>query len=139
MNCGQFITPDAVVVLQGRLDYRGGDDANLIIDKVIPIDQLDQNLTHGIKIMIDQSVHGEDGLKTAYEIIRGYPGRRELKIEVILDDGMRVELASNRQVDITEQLTSRLTELLGKTSVEMLIDRKLLSAKAPEKKSWARS
>ena len=89
--------------------------------------------------MIDQSVHGEDGLKTAYEIIRGYPGRRELKIEVILDDGMRVELASNRQVDITEQLTSRLTELLGKTSVEMLIDRKSLSAKAPEKKSWARS
>ncbi len=139
VNCGQFITADAVVVLQGRLDYRGGDDANLIVDKVIPIEQLDQNLTHGIKIMIDQNVHGEDGLKTAYEIIRGYPGQRELKIELILDDGMRVDLDSNRRVDITDQLTSRLTDLLGKTSVEMLIDRKTLSAKAPEKKSWARA
>jgi DNA polymerase-3 subunit alpha len=120
------------------LDYRGGDDANLIVDKVIPIEQLDQNLTHGVKIMIDQTVHGEDGLKNAYEIIRGYPGSRELKIEIILEDGMRVEMASNRTIDITEELDRRLSDLLGKTCVEMLIDRKSLSAKAPEKK-WARS
>ncbi len=134
---GDKVIADEVVVLQGRLDYRGGDEANMIVDKVIPISQLDQNLTHGVKIMIDQQKHGEDGLKNAYEILRGYPGNRELKIEVILEDGMRVELESNKRIDINDQLTSRLTELLGKTSVEMLIDRKSLSAKA-EPRKWGR-
>ena len=109
----------------------------MIVDKIIPIDQLDQNLTHGMKIMIDQQMHGEEVLKTAYEILRGYPGNRQLKIDIILENGMRVEMDSNKRIDINDQLTSRLTELLGKTSVEMLIDRKALSAKA-EPKKWGR-
>jgi DNA polymerase-3 subunit alpha len=134
---GDAVQSDAIVVLQGRLDYRGGDEANMIVDKIIPIDQLDQNLTHGMKIMIDQQTHGEDGLKTAYEILRGYPGNRQLKIEIILENGMRVEMDSNRKIDINDQLTQRLTELLGKTSVEMLIDRKSLSAKA-EPRRWGK-
>ncbi len=135
---GEFVVSDAVVVLQGRLDYRGGDEANMIVDKVIPIEKLDQNLTHGVKIMIDEQHHGADVLKNAYEILRGYPGNRELKIEVVLENGMRVEMNSNKKVDINDQLTKRLTELLGKTSVEMLIDRKQLSAKAEPKKSWGK-
>lgn len=135
---GHAVKADEVVVLQGRLDYRGGDEANMIVDKVIPIDQLDQNLTHGMKIMIDQQMHGEDGLKTAYEILRGYPGNRELKIEIILEDGMRVEMNSNKKIEINDQLTGRLTELLGHSSVEMLIDRKNLSAKAEPKKTWGK-
>ena len=87
--------------------------------------------------MVDQTQHGPDALKVAYEILRGYPGNRELKIEVILENGMRVEMDSKKRVDINDQLTGRLTELLGKTSVEMLIDRKALSAKA-EPKKWSR-
>ena len=35
---GHLVAADGVVVLQGRLDYRGGDDPNLIVDKVIPVD-----------------------------------------------------------------------------------------------------
>ena len=95
-------------------------------------------MTHGIKIMVDQQHHGEDVLKTAYEILRGYPGNRQLKIEVVLENGMRVEMDSNKKVEINDQLTRRLTELLGNSSVEMLIDRKNLSAKAEPKKSWGR-
>ena len=136
---GEAVKADAVVVLQGRLDYRGGDEANLIVDKVIPIEQLDQNLTHGIKIMIDESSQGKDTLKKAYEILRGYPGNRQLKIELVMQDGMRVELDSRKKVDINEELTGRLNDLLGATSVEMLIDRKQLSQKAdPKKKPWER-
>jgi DNA polymerase-3 subunit alpha len=133
---GHNVKPDGVVVLQGRLDFRGGDEANMIVDKVIPIEELDQSLTHGMKIMIDEQQHGEDSLKNAYEILRGYPGNRQLKIELIMEDGMRVELDSNRRVEINDQLTRRLSDLLGATSVEMLIDRKQLSAKAEPKKRW---
>ena len=136
---GHNIKSDAVVVLQGRLDFRGGDEANMIVDKVIPIEELDQSLTHGIKIMIDQQHHAPETVKSAYEIIRGYPGNRELKIELIMEDGMRVELNSSKRVEINDELTRRLSGLLGATAVEMLIDRKQLSAKAEPKKSWSRS
>lgn len=138
---GDAVIADAVVVAQGRLDYRGGgDEPNLIINKVIPIDALDQNLTRGIKITIDEQSHGENALKDAYEILRGYPGQRELKIDLIIEDGMRVELDSRKKVDINDELTSRLNELLGPTSVEMLIDRKSLSGKAePKRRRWERT
>ena len=135
---GHHVQSDAVVVVQGRLDFRGGDEANLIADKVIPIEQLNQNLTHGIKLLIDQQHHREDSLKLAYEILRGYPGNRELKIELITNAGMRVELNSHRRIEINDELTSRLNELLGPASVEMLIDRKSLSAKAEPRKSWGK-
>ena len=135
---GHNIKSDAVVVLQGRLDFRGGDEANMIVDKVIPIEELDQSLTHGMKIMIDEQFHPPETVKTAYEIIRGYPGNRQLKIELIMADGMRVELNSTKRVEINDQLTKRLSDLLGATAVEMLIDRKQLSAKAEPKKSWSR-
>ena len=88
--------------------------------------------------MIDQNMHGHDGLKTAYEIIRGYPGNRQLKIELLLEDGMRVQLDSNRKIAVSEQLCGRLRELLGTGGVEMLVDTKSLSAKAGPEKKWGR-
>ena len=135
---GHAIIPDAVVVVQGRLDYRGGDEPNLIIDKVTPIDDLNSNMTYGVKIMVDQQNHPPDALKTAYEILRGYPGNRELQIDLILDDGMRVQLTSNRKIEVNDELCGRLSGLLGKTSVEMLIDRKSLSKRAEPKKAWGK-
>ncbi len=140
VNFGQFIVPDAVVVVQGRLDYRGGDEANLIIDKVVPIDGLSSNMSYGLKIMIDQKSHPVDALKTAYEIIRGYPGPKKLEIDLILEDGMRVQLTSNHGIEINDQIQIRLGDLLGKSAVEPLIDRKALSAKAePKKYGYAKS
>lgn len=126
---GHMVQSDSIVLIQGRLDKRG-DDANLIVEKVIPISEVDQNLTTGIKIMVDQLHHGEDGLKQAYEIVRGYPGNRTLEIELVLDSGMKVSLQSNKRVDINEELCSRLKELLGTSSLEMVVDHKALSAKA---------
>ena len=134
---GEKVIADEIVVLQGRLDCRGSDTANLIVDKIIPIGELGKTLTHGVKIIFDQKKHGEKGLRNAYEIIRGYPGNRELKITLMLEDGTRIELNTRKRIDINDQLISRLRDLLGKTSVEMLIDRKALSAKA-EPKKWGR-
>ncbi|MEL7497533.1 MAG: DNA polymerase III subunit alpha [Planctomycetota bacterium] len=142
VKSGESVIADAVVVIQGRLDYRGGgDEPNLIVNKVIPIDQLDADLTHGIKITIDEQTHGEDALKNAYEILRGYPGNRELRIDLVIEDGMRVELNSRRRIEINDELTGRLNDLLGTTSVEMLVDRKSLSGKADPKKRkpWERN
>ena len=126
---GQLVQPDSIVLVQGRIDKRM-DEANLIVDKVIPIEQVDQNLTTGIKILVDQREHGEHGLKKAYEIVRGYPGNRKLEITLVLENGMLVNLRSSKRIEINDQLCSRLRELLGNSSLEMIVDQKALSARA---------
>jgi DNA polymerase-3 subunit alpha len=133
------IVPDAVVVLQGRLDFRGGDEANLIVDKVISIDQLSESMAQGIKIRIDERNSGSEGLKRAYEVVRGYPGDRSLKLELILENGIRVELNSSRRIEIKEELCHRLRDILGAAHVELLVDETSLSSKAPANgKKWGR-
>jgi DNA polymerase-3 subunit alpha len=51
---------------------------------------------------------------------------------------MRVQLDSNRKIDVNEQLCGRLRELLGTSGVEMLVDTKSLSEKAGPEKKWRR-
>ncbi len=51
---------------------------------------------------------------------------------------MRVQLDSNRKVEVSDQLCGRLRELLGTSGVEMLVDTKSLSAKAGPEKSWGK-
>ena len=135
---GELVQPDTIFVVQGTIDRRGGDEANLVIERIIPLEELDQSLTKGIKIRIDQMNHPDDTMKKAYEILRAYPGKADLELELALDDGFRVHMKSNKvRVDINEQLCDRLRELLGKGGVEMLVDAKRLTKPAPPKKQWS--
>lgn len=115
------IRPDAVVLLQGVLDRRGGDEANLVVNRVIPLDEADASLTNGLAVRIDQARHGEAMVQTIYEIVRGYPGSRRLEFRVLLHDGTVVSMKSNRvRIDINQELCQRLEESLGAGCLDML-------------------
>jgi DNA polymerase-3 subunit alpha len=59
-------------------------------------------------------------LKQVHEIVRGYPGNRDVFFLVALNDGSLVQLKSNRiRVDVTEELRSRLDDLLGPGRVRL--------------------
>ncbi|HMP78765.1 MAG TPA: DNA polymerase III subunit alpha [Pirellulaceae bacterium] len=119
---GHLIQPDAVVVVQGVLDRRGGDEPNLIANRIIPIDQLDADLTKGLAVRICEWKHGEQTLRDVREIVRGYPGSRRLVIELALNDGSFVKLESQRlRLDIRPELCERLERTLGPQSLEFLI------------------
>jgi DNA polymerase III subunit alpha len=135
----QFIVPDAIVVMQGRLDFRGGDEANLIVDKVVPINQLSESMAQGIRIRIDERELGVEKLRIAHEVLRGYPGDRMLKIQLALQNGTMVDLDSKRRIEVNEELCRRLRDVLGETNVEALIDEKSLSTKADPAPKWRRS
>ena len=126
---GHTIGPDAILLVQGKIDRRGN-EPNLIVDRAIPLEDLDGSLTYGIKLRIDEQEQGSELLKQTYEIIRGYPGTRQLKFDIRLSDGMHVEMMSTRKVNVNEQLCTRLRELLGPKGLEMLVDKSQLSAKA---------
>ncbi len=120
---GPMLKADSIVILQGVLDRRGGDEANIIVDKIIPIEQLDSShLTTGICVRIDEKTHGQEAVKKVYEIVRGYPGNRKLQLEIRLDDGVQVKLDAHKiRVDINEQLCKRLKDCLGPNAFEMMV------------------
>ena len=109
---GHLIQSDSIVVIQGTIDRRdGGDEANLIVDRVIPIDEIEQCLTTGIKIRLDEEKYDTGLMKGLYEILRGYPGKCSLEFELRLKDRTRVQLKSNKmKIDINPELCRRLEE-----------------------------
>jgi DNA polymerase-3 subunit alpha len=123
---GQLVQTDTVLIAQGRIDRNRGDEANLVVDRLIPLEQLDQQLTTGIRIRLDEQIHSTAELKKTYEIVRGYPGHRALELELILSDGTQVRLVAHKtKIEINDQVCGRLRELLGSAAVEMQVDRKM--------------
>jgi len=133
----RFIQPEAVLLVRGAIDRRGGDEANLIVNEVIPLNELEERLTSGLIICLDEA-HGDTGtLKTIHEIIRGYPGQRELHFHLSLSDGSRVHLKSHRlRVDVTPELRSRMDDLLGPGHIRLLT--KPLPPSAPKPRHGGR-
>ena len=115
------IQPDAIVLIRGVLDRRGGDEANLIVNEMIPLDQVNARYTRGLRILVDQARHGDDILPKIREIVRYYPGNREVQLVLALDDGSRVHLKSSRGLDVKPEVQQRVEELLGPGSCQVML------------------
>ncbi len=121
---GQHVIPENVVVLRGAIDRRGGDEANIIVNEVIPYGELGSRFTSGIYIRIDERQHGPEALQSVREIIRAYPGNGELNVVLILSDGSKVLLTSRGlRVDINPELQRRVEELLGPSCLQLKINK----------------
>lgn len=114
VNFGELVQPDAILVARGSIDRRGGEEANLIVNELIPLSELSTRYTTGVMVRVDEAKHGPEMLGKIREIVRGYPGQRDFELLLQLRDGCRVRLKSNRvRLDITPELQRRLDELLG--------------------------
>jgi DNA polymerase-3 subunit alpha len=119
---GQLVRPDATLVVRGAVDRRpGSEETNLIVNELIPLDELDGRFTKGIVIRLHQQQHGEAGLAGLYEVLRGYPGKCELQLVVCLDDGSRVFMKSDSvRVDLNAEMRSRVDALLGPGNLRLI-------------------
>lgn len=115
VDCGERIQPDAVVLARGKVDRRGGgDEINLVVDELIPLEEIDARYTHGIRIRIDEAEHDSQTLNRIREIVRGYPGKQELLFTMQLSRGETIHMKADRfRVEITPELRGRLDDLLG--------------------------
>jgi len=114
VNFGQLVQPDAIMVVRGSLDRRGGDEANLVVNELIPLTELGSRYTTGVVVRVDEAKHGTEILPKIREIVRGYPGQRDFELLLQLRDGCRVRLRSQKlRLDVNPELQRRLDELLG--------------------------
>jgi DNA polymerase-3 subunit alpha len=112
---GHLVKADAILALRATLDRRpGGDEVNLIVQELIPLEELQTRFTSGVMIRVREEDHGAEVLSTLREIVRGYPGNKPLKLRLELADGGCVLLDCPKSgVTIDPELRRRVDELLG--------------------------
>jgi DNA polymerase-3 subunit alpha len=112
---GHLVKADAILALRATVDRRpGSDDVNLIVQELIPLEELSARFTSGVVIRVREEVHGVDVLAALREIVRGYPGPKPLRLRLELADGgvVMVDCAKSG-VTIDAELRRRVDELLG--------------------------
>jgi DNA polymerase-3 subunit alpha len=119
---GPLITADAILVVRGAIDRRpGSEESNLIVNELIPLDEVAGRFTRGIRLRISEAQHGARGVGELNEILRGYPGNCELQFVVCLEDGRRVFMKSEQvRVGIDPELRERLDTFLGPGNVQLI-------------------
>jgi len=112
---GELVEPDAIVVVRGAIDKRpGSEEANLIVNEIIPLADLEKRYTRGVRIRVIEQTHGRKKLEQLHEILRGYPGNCELQLVICLDDGSRVDCrCGDFRVAVTGEMRTRVDDLLG--------------------------
>jgi DNA polymerase-3 subunit alpha len=119
---GHLVRSEAILVVRGVIDKRpGSEEANLIVNELIPLEELPRRFTRGVVIRVDQQRHDVRALDVLYEILRGYPGDRELILALTLDDGTRVRMkCDGLQLALDAEMRRRVEDLLGPGSMQLV-------------------
>ncbi len=124
-NFGHLVRPDAILVVRGSIDRRAGsEETNVIVNELIPLDQLAGRYTRGIEIRVEESPKSAEQLEKLYEIVRGYPGNCSLQILLSLADGNQARLTAGKlRVNVDAQMRERIDDLLGPGHFRLLTSR----------------
>ncbi|HEX5471271.1 MAG TPA: DNA polymerase III subunit alpha, partial [Lacipirellulaceae bacterium] len=117
----ELVKADAVLALRATVDRRpGSDEVNLIVQELIPLEELSSRFSNGVLIRVRENGSGDDMLASLREIIRGYPGNKPLRLRLELNDGGVVTLdCSKSSVAIDPELRRRVEDLLGPGSFRL--------------------
>lgn len=112
-RCGHLVQPDSILLVRGSVDRSRGEEANLIVNDLIPLDDAERLFTSGIRVRIDARHHPPETLTHVRDIVRGYPGNCELQLVLALEDGTHVIMRSGRfRIAVQPELRQRLDDLL---------------------------
>ncbi len=122
---GHLVIQDAILLVRGTVDRRpGSEESNLIVNELIPLDQLAARYTQGIEIRLNEDERAADRLERLYEILRGYPGNCRVELVLTLADGSRVDIKSEKvRIAVEPELRTRLDDLLGPGQVRLITAR----------------
>jgi DNA polymerase-3 subunit alpha len=112
---GHLVKADAILALRATIDRRpGAEEINLIVQELIPLEELSSRFSSAVLIRMREDVHGGDILPKLREIVRGYPGTKPLRLRLELADGGCVMIDCPKSgVSIDPELRRRVDELLG--------------------------
>ena len=118
---GNQVKNDTIVGVIGKVDRRpGGEEINVIVDRLATLEELANHSSHSVLIRVDEADHGQRGLEQLREILRGYPGSKKLRLRLDLASGGQVWIRSNWPgIDPSSELRERVDQLLGPGHLRM--------------------
>jgi DNA polymerase-3 subunit alpha len=122
---GELVQPEAICVLRGAIDKRAGsEEANLIVNEIIPLGDLEARYTRGIRVRLVEPSHGMKKLEMLYEILRGYPGECPLELLLSLADGRKISCRCEAfRIANNPEMRGRVEELLGAENFRIITAR----------------
>ena len=78
---GDKVEADNIVVVKGRIDARGR-EPNLIVNKLLTLDEAEKEFTKQVAIKFQRGLHTEDDMKRVRDILARFPGRTPVVIVV---------------------------------------------------------
>lgn len=119
---GELVKADSILAVRATIDRRpGAEEINLIVNELIPLEELSARFSYAVLIRVREDVHGADVLTPLREIVRGYPGTKPLRLRLDLADGGNVMLdCAKSAVAIDPELRRRVEELLGPGSFRIM-------------------
>ena len=120
---GEWIVPDAVVVVSGSIDRRAGsDETNLIVNDLVPVADIWTRPVRSVTVKVKEPGHGPDTLERLAAVLKRHPGQAPLRLVLDLADGRRVLMEADREkVAWSHALLADLTDLLGPGCVRAAI------------------
>lgn len=70
-----------ICLLKGRVDRRGR-EPNVIVNKLMTLEQADKEFTTNVAIKFQRGIHTPDDMETVREILKRYPGQTEIVVVV---------------------------------------------------------
>ncbi|MCC7475436.1 MAG: DNA polymerase III subunit alpha [Pirellulales bacterium] len=120
---GELVKADAILAMRASVDRRpGAEEINLIINELIPLEQLSERFSSSVTIRVREEQHGIESLPTLREIVRGYPGHKPLRLRLDLASGGSVMFDCPKSaVAIDAELRERVEQLLGAGSFRITV------------------
>jgi DNA polymerase III subunit alpha len=117
-----LVKADAILAVRATIDRRpGAEEINLIVQELIPLDELSARFSSGVLIRVCEETHGIEILTPLREIVRGYPGTKPLRLRLDLAEGGSVTLdCAKSAVAIDPELRRRVEESLGPGSFRII-------------------
>lgn len=124
---GELIVPEALLYLRGKVDRRGR-EPNIIVNKMMTMDEADKEFTTQVAIRFQSGLHSEAELIRVRQIIDRFPG--ETDVVLIVDSAdpdnpskrLRYQLATPQRMRVTCSPTMRqeLFDLLGTGNISFV-------------------
>jgi len=113
---------DLIGFVRGTLN-RSRDPAELVVSKIIPLDQGPAELARGVIIMLRKGVTQDDQIESLYRQVRAHPGNLDVYLEILGLPGLRraiYKAGAAYKIRHDDRLVSDLEAAVGAGNVRLL-------------------
>ncbi|MGL4595477.1 MAG: DNA polymerase III subunit alpha [Thermoguttaceae bacterium] len=122
---------ESIVFAAGRIDRsrsQNEDDANLIINELLSIEEAAEKWTRGWSIILDEAIHSPEQVRCLQEMLQKHPGTFVVDLSTRLKSGTVATFLSNIRIKAEQELWHKIGNLLGYESLKVLLKQQIVPA-----------